>query len=167
MSPGKLATIGTPLSLGLFLLAVAAILALDLGVLNRRAHKIRPREAILWTLACVILSLGFNAWIWFTHGSQPALEFFAGYVVEYALSVDNLFVFLIIFGYFAVPEELQHRVLFWGIFGALTLRAVFVVLGAALIAKFHWILYLFGAFLLITGVRLLYQSDEMVEPEGN
>jgi len=162
------ATIGTPLALAVFLAVLAAVLAFDLGVLNRKAHKIRPGEAALWTLVCIALSLAFNAWIYFTHGHQPALEFFAGYVVEYALSVDNLFVFLILFGYFAVPQELQHRVLFWGIFGAIVLRALFVVLGAALIAAFHWVLYLFGAFLLITGLRLLRPSaDELIDPEAN
>ncbi len=160
-------SVGSPLALAVFLGIVGALLALDLGVFNRKAHKVRPREALSWTLLCVALSLGFNAWIWYAHGRQPALEFLAGYVVEYALSVDNLFVFIVLFGYFAVPEELQHRVLFWGIFGAIVLRATFVVLGAALIASFHWILYLFGAFLLFTGVRLLFQSEEMVEPEGN
>jgi tellurite resistance protein TerC len=160
-------SIGSPLALALFLLGIAAVLALDLGVFNREEHKIRPREAASWTLLWVALSLGFNGWIYAAHGAQPALEFFAGYVVEYALSVDNLFVFLVIFGYFRVPEELQHRVLFWGIFGAVVLRALFVVLGAALIAAFHWILYLFGGFLLLTGVRLLFQKDEMIEPEGN
>ncbi|MEO8502947.1 MAG: TerC family protein [Acidobacteriota bacterium] len=166
--PSAASTIGSPVALGVFLLALAALLTLDLGVLNRSAHRIAPREAAIWTLVCVALSLAFDGWIYLAHGAQPALEFFTGYVVEYALSVDNLFVFLILFGYFAVPETLQHRVLFWGILGAIVLRATFVLLGAALIAAFHWVLYIFGAFLLFTGARLLWQKDdELFDPVNN
>jgi len=160
-------TIGTPLFWGLFLAGVGVILFLDLGVVNRHAHAIRPREAALWTGFCVSLALLFAGWLGWRFGSRPALEFTTGYLIEYALSVDNLFVFLVLFRYFAVPARLQHRVLFWGILGALVLRAAFILSGAALIARFHWLIYVFGAFLLVTGVRLLATDDEEVHPERN
>lgn len=160
-------TIGTPLFWGLFLAGVGVILFLDLGVVNRHAHAIRPREAALWTGFCVSLALLFALWLGWRFGSRPALEFTTGYLIEYALSVDNLFVFLVLFRYFAVPARLQHRVLFWGILGALVLRAAFILTGAALIARFHWLIYLFGAFLLVTGARLVATDDEEVHPERN
>lgn len=160
-------SIGSPLFWSLFLVGVAAILALDLGVLNRKAHAVRPREAALWTLFCVTLAMAFGGWIAWRFGRVPALEFFTGYLIEYALSVDNLFVFLVIFGYFAVPAELQHRVLFWGILGALVLRATFILAGAALIARFQWAILVFGAFLVVTGIKLLLQKDAEIHPEKN
>lgn len=160
-------TIGTPLFWGLFLAGVGVILFLDLGVVNRHAHAIRPREAALWTGFCVSLAFLFAGWLGWRFGSRPALEFVTGYLIEYALSVDNLFVFLVLFRFFAVPARLQHRALFWGILGALVLRATFILTGAALIARFHSLIYLFGAFLLVTGVRLLVTSDEEVHPERN
>ncbi len=146
---------------------VGAILALDLGVFNRKAHVVKPREAALWTLICVSLAGVFAAWLFWKFGARIGLEFVTGYLIEYALSVDNLFVFLVIFSYFGVPGEYQHRVLFWGIVGALLLRAVFILVGAALLTKFHWMIYLFGAFLLITGVRLLFGVESEVDPEKN
>ena len=160
-------TIGTPLFWSVFLLGVAALLVLDLGVVNRKAHVVRPRDAALWTLLCVSLAGLFAAWLFWRFGSRYGLEFVTGYVIEYALSVDNLFVFLVVFSYFAVPAQYQHRVLFWGIIGALVLRAVFILAGAALLDRFHWMIYVFGAFLAVTGVRLLVKSEEQIEPEHN
>jgi tellurite resistance protein TerC len=160
-------TIGTPLFWSLFLLAVATILALDLGVFNRQAHVVRAREAALWTLACISFAALFAGWLFFRFGARIGLEFVTGYLIEYALSVDNLFVFLVVFGYFGVPGQLQRRVLFWGIVGALVLRAAFILAGAALLALFHWAIYLFGAFLLVTGVRLLFAIESEVDPEKN
>jgi len=160
-------TIGTPLFWSLFLAGVAVILVLDLGVLNRKAHVVRPREAALWVGFCVGLAGLFAAWLFWAYGSRVGLEFVTGYLIEYALSVDNLFVFLVVFSYFAVPREYQHRVLFWGIVGALLLRAAFILAGAALLARFHWMIYVFGAFLVVTGVKLLFATDEQIAPERN
>jgi len=160
-------TVGTPLFWSLFLVGVAVVLALDLGVVNRKAHVVRPREAALWTLFCVSLAALFAGWLFWRFGTRVGLEFTTGYLIEYALSVDNLFVFLVVFSYFGVPAEHQHRVLFWGILGALVLRAVFIVLGAALLARFQWLIYIFGAFLLVTGIKLLVARDVEVEPEKN
>jgi len=160
-------TIGTPLFWTLFLLGVTAILVLDLGVLNRKAHVVRPREAALWVAFCVALAGLFAAWLFYRFGSRVGLEFVTGYLIEYALSIDNLFVFLVVFSYFAVPPQFQHRVLFWGIVGALVLRAAFILTGAALLARFHWMIYVFGAFLVVTGVKLFFSTDEQIEPEHN
>ena len=162
-----LESVGTPALWIGFNLFVLALLALDLGVFHRKAHAVSVREALVWTLVWVGLALGFNAGIYYWFGSERALEFLTGYVIEKALSVDNLFVFLIIFSYFAVPAVLQHRVLFWGILGALVMRAFFIVLGAALLQAFHWIIYLFGGFLVITGIKLLLQRDSEAHPERN
>ncbi|MCU0625380.1 MAG: TerC/Alx family metal homeostasis membrane protein [Gemmatimonadaceae bacterium] len=146
---------------------VLTMLALDLGVFHRAAHRVSPREAAVWSAIWVSLALAFAGGLWAVEGKQHALEFLAGYVVEEALSVDNLFVFLLLFSYFKVPEALQHRVLFWGIIGALLMRGVMIALGAILLARFHWIIYLFGAFLVITGIRMLLQQDGELEPERN
>jgi tellurite resistance protein TerC len=160
-------SVGNPLLWTLFLVGVGALLVLDLGVLNRKAHVVRPREAALWTLLCVGLATAFAAWLFWRFGSRAGLEFVTGYLIEYALSVDNLFVFLVVFSYFGVPAELQHRVLFWGILGALVMRAAFILTGAALLDRFHWMIYVFGAFLLVTGVRLLFAGDQQMELEKN
>ena len=160
-------SIGSPLFWTLFLAGVGAILVLDLGVLNRKAHTVRPREAALWTLFCICLAALFALWIGWRFGSRPALEFTTGYLIEYALSVANLCVFLVVFSYFKVPPEFQHRVLFWGILGALLLRAVFILTGAALLARFHGLIYVFGAFLVVTGVKLLVAGEGEVDPEKN
>ena len=160
-------SVGTPLFWTVFLLGVGVVLALDLGVVNRKAHVVRPREAALWTLFCVSLATLFAAWLFWRFGTRVGLEFTTGYLIEYALSVDNLFVFLVVFSYFGVPAQHQHRVLFWGILGALVLRAVFIVLGAALLARFQWLIYLFGVFLLVTGIKLLLAREVEVEPEKN
>jgi tellurite resistance protein TerC len=146
---------------------ILSLLALDLGVFHKRGHAVRMREALTWSAVWVSLALLFGAGIWWRLGSQPALEFFAGYLVEEALSVDNLFVFILIFGYFRVPPESQHRVLFWGILGALVMRGAMIATGALLLERFHWIIYVFGAFLVITGVRMALASGEEVEPEAN
>lgn len=161
------AGIGTPELWVGFIVFILAMLALDLGVFHRRAHEVSVREALAWSLVWITLALVFNAGIYHWFGRERALEFFTGYLIEKALSVDNLFVFLVLFTYFAVPGALRHRVLFWGILGALVMRAVFIVAGTALIAAFHWILYVFGAFLVFTGLKLLAARDEGIEPERN
>jgi tellurite resistance protein TerC len=161
------ASIGSPYFVVGFLALIGVLLALDLGVVNRRAHTIRTREALLWSVFFISLSLAFNIWIYLRFGRQPALEFLTGYLIEYALSVDNIFVFLVIFNYFAVPSQYQHRVLFWGILGALVLRAVFIGVGAVLIASFHWVILLFGLFLVVTGIKIFLQEETEVHPERN
>ena len=154
-------------ALGIFTLFVLAMLALDLGVFHRRAHTVSIREASIWTVIWITLSLAFNAGLYFMRGYQPALEFLTGYVLEKSLSMDNVFVFAVIFTYMGVPSIAQHKVLFWGVLGALVMRAAFIAAGAALIARFHWILYVFGVFLVITGLRLFRQGQEEVHPEKN
>jgi tellurite resistance protein TerC len=146
---------------------VLAVLAVDLGVFHRREHEIKAREAAIWTGVWIALSLSFNLWIWLQHGPGPGLEFLTAYVIEKSLSVDNIFVFLVTFRYFAVPAKFQHRVLFWGILGALVMRGLFVAAGAALVSRFDWVLWVFGAFLLFTGGRILWQGDAEVHPERN
>src|SRR5207302_133460 len=151
----------------LFNLFVVAMLALDLGVFHRRAHQVRFREALAWSVMWIALAAVFAAIIYFWHGRVPALEFVTGYTIELSLSVDNLFVFLLIFRYFRVPGEDQHKVLFWGIIGALIMRAVFILLGVSLIRRFHWIIYVFGALLVYSGIRLFSEAGSEVHPEKN
>jgi tellurite resistance protein TerC len=160
-------SVGTPALWAGFIGFVLVMLALDLGVFNRRAHEIHIREALIWSVIWVSISLLFNAWIWHHFGAVHGLEFLTGYLLEKALSVDNLFVFIVLFSFFAVPAKLQHRVLFWGILGALVMRALFIVAGAALIHRFHWIIYVFRAFLLFTGVKLLLHRGGEIHPERN
>ena len=143
------------------------MLALDLGVFHRKAHVIGTREAAIWSAVWISVALLFNLGIYLHSGSDRALEFFQAWLIEKALSVDNLFVFLVAFSFFAVPAHLQHRVLFWGILGALITRGIFIALGAALLANFHWVIYIFGAFLIITAVKLLRGGDEEPHPEKN
>jgi tellurite resistance protein TerC len=150
-----------------FNLFVLAMLALDLGVFHRKAHVVAFKESIAWTVVWVALALVFNAGIWHFAGAQKALEFFTGYVIEKSLSVDNVFVFAMLFSYFAVPPLYQHKVLFWGILGALAMRAVMIALGAALIAEFSWIIYVFGAFLVLTGIKMAVKREEAIHPERN
>jgi len=150
-----------------FTVIVLAMLALDLGVFHRKAHVVAPREALIWSVVWVCLAALFAVTLWQLDGHQTAIEFTTGYVVELALSVDNLFVFLLLFSFFKVPDTLQHRVLFWGIIGALVMRAMMITAGAALLDRFHWIIYVFGAFLVFTGVRMLLQQDSEMEPEKN
>jgi tellurite resistance protein TerC len=162
-----LESVGTPaLWLG-FALFVVVMLVIDLGVFHRKAHEVRVREALIWTGVWVALALLFNVGVYLWFGSERALEFLTGYLIEKALSVDNLFVFLIVFSYFSVPAQLQHRVLLWGILGAMVMRAIFILAGAALLQRFHWVIYLFGGFLIFTGIKLLVQRDAEVHPEKN
>ena len=151
----------------IFNIFVLGILALDLLVLHRKAHAVSLREALAWSCAWVSLALLFGLGIYYFRGGEKALEFLTGYVIEWSLSVDNLFVFLVIFSYFAVPAIHQHRVLFWGILGALVLRAGFIATGTALLANFHWMIYVFGGFLVFTGIKLLCTGQEQIEPEKN
>ena len=154
-------------ALALFTLLVLALLALDLGLLQRRPRVLSFREACGWYAFWVALSIAFNIGVYFWRGSQPALEFLTGYILEVSLSMDNVFVFAVIFGYMAVHAHYQHRVLFWGIMGALVMRGAFIAAGVALVSRFEWILYLFGAFLLITGAKLLRGNQVEVHPEHN
>ena len=150
-----------------FNLFVLAMLAIDLGVFHRKSHTVGFKEALGWTAAWIALALSFNLGVWHFAGGAKALEFFTGYVIEYSLSADNVFVFALLFSYFAVPAHFQHKVLFWGILGALVMRLGMILLGAALITKFAWIIYVFGAFLVVTGVKMLLKSDEEIHPERN
>jgi tellurite resistance protein TerC len=163
----EISSIGSPWLLAGFSALFFGILALDLGVVNRKARVVGTRHALLWSVFCILLALAFNAFLYFRFGARPALEFLTGYLIEYALSVDNIFVFILIFNYFAVPAEHQHRVLFWGILGAVVLRGVFIVAGTALIAAFHWMIYVFGAFLIFTGIKMLVQKEMTIQPERN
>ena len=146
---------------------ILAMLALDLGVFHRKSHVVSLKESLAWTAVWVVLALAFNAGVWHYAGSQKALEFFTGYLIEKSLSVDNVFVFALLFSYFAVPPLYQHKVLFWGILGALIMRAVMIAVGAALIAKFAWIIYVFGGFLILTGIKMIVKREEEIHPERN
>ncbi len=146
---------------------VLIMLALDLGVFHRKAHVVTFKESIAWTVVWVTLALIFNLGVAHYMGNQKGLEFFTGYVIEKSLSVDNVFVFALLFSYFAVPPLYQHKVLFWGILGALVMRAIMIFLGAALITKFAWIIYVFGAFLILTGIKMIVKRDEEIHPERN
>jgi tellurite resistance protein TerC len=143
------------------------MLALDLGVFHRRAHVVKFREALGWTVMWIGLAAAFAVLVYFWHGRTTALEFITGYVIELSLSVDNLFVFLVIFRYFKVSGPNQHKVLFWGILGALIMRGLFIFLGIGLIRQFHWIVYVFGALLLYSGFKLLRESGADVHPDKN
>jgi tellurite resistance protein TerC len=150
-----------------FNIFVIAMLALDLGVIHRRARTQGFRQALLWSAIWVGLAGAFAALLYFTQGRTPALEFSTGYVIELSLSADNLFIFLLIFRYFRLPDEQQYRVLFWGIIGAILMRAVFIFAGVGLIRRFHWIVYGFGLLLLYSGIRLMFQRGAEVNPEKN
>jgi tellurite resistance protein TerC len=158
---------GTPLLWIGFNIFVIFMLALDLGVFHRRAHAISLREAATWSVVWVAVSLLFNYGLLHWYGRTPAVEFLAGYLIEKSLSVDNIFVFVLLFRYFAVEPRFQHRVLFWGIVGALLMRGIMIGAGVALIHRFEWVLYLFGAFLLYAGAKMMFQKDEQVHPEHN
>jgi tellurite resistance protein TerC len=160
-------TVGTPALWAGFVAFVLLLLALDLGVFHRRSHAVTLKEAGAWSVVWVGLALGFNALVVHWFGAERGLEFLTGYLIEKALAVDNLFVFYAIFAYFAVPAAYQHRVLFWGVLGALVMRAVFILLGSALLAKFHWVLYVFGAILVVTAIKLLKMPEEGIHPERN
>ena len=146
---------------------IFAMLALDLGVFNRKVHVIKMKEAMLWTSFWITLACLFGAGVYYFYGHSKALEFFTAYIIEYSLSIDNLFVFLLIFRFFNVPSAYEHKALFWGILLALITRGVFIFAGVALINKFHWIMYLFGAFLIYTGIKLALNKETEVHPEKN
>ena len=150
-----------------FHIFVFLMLALDLGVFHKKAHEIRFKEAIAWTGVWIAFALLFNAGIYWWYGHDRALEFLTGYLVEKSLSVDNIFIFLVIFSYFRVPPKYQHKVLFWGILGALVMRATFIYAGVQLMQRFHWIIYVFGGFLIFTGLKMLKHKQEELDPEKN
>ena len=150
-----------------FNIFILAMLAIDLGVFHRKAHAVTIKEAAIWSTVWVTLSLIFNYGVYHFMGPQRGLEFLTGYLIEKALSVDNIFVFVLLFSYFQVPAKYQHRILFWGILGALLMRGGMIAMGAMLIARFHWIIYVFGAFLVITGIRMATHDEMDIEPEAN
>jgi len=151
----------------LFNAFVLLMLALDLGVFHRKAHAVKVREALIWSAVWIVLALAYNVFVYHWRGPQAALEFFTGYLIEKSLSVDNIFVFVLVFSFFQVPAEYQHRVLFWGILGALVMRGLFIAAGAALLASFAWIVYVFGAFLIFTGLRMAVQKEHHVNVKRN
>jgi tellurite resistance protein TerC len=150
-----------------FHILILTLLALDLGVFNKRAHKIAVKEALLYSTIWILLAFLFNSFVYSEMGRTKALEFLTGYVIEYSLSVDNIFIFIIIFSYFSVRPQYQHKILFWGILGALIMRGIFIFAGVTLINRFHWLVIIFGVFLVITGIRLLIQKGTSVDPEKN
>lgn len=151
-----------------FFLFIAAMLALDLGVFRRGSHTVGMKEALVWCGVWFALAMAFNALIWWWRGAELGQQFLASYLIELCLSVDNVFVFILTFAYFHVPPRWQHRVLFWGIVGAVVMRTVFILVGVSVIARFHWILYIFGAFLIYTGIKMAFSKEEAeVHPDDN
>ncbi len=150
-----------------FIAFVILLLAMDLGVFHRKSHEVKIKEALIWSAVWISMALIFNYGVYVFMGKEKALEFLTGYLIEKSLSVDNLFVFIMLFTFFDVKPKYQHKVLFWGILGALILRAFFIFAGVALISKFHWIIYVFGAFLIFTGIKMLIQKDEKIAPDKN
>jgi tellurite resistance protein TerC len=148
-----------------FIAVILVLLALDLGVFHRKDRVVPAREALSWVVVWMTLALAFDAWVWWRFGASRAVEFVTGYLIEQSLSVDNLFVFVIVFATFRIPAHLQHRVLFWGILTALVLRGAMIIAGSALLHRFHWLLYVFGVFLLVTGVRLYFHKEAEHDPE--
>ncbi|MEI8063481.1 MAG: TerC family protein [Verrucomicrobiota bacterium] len=146
---------------------VAGMLVLDLGVFHRKTHTVNVKEALIWSAVWITLALLYNLGVYFWLGQAKALEFLTSYVIEKSLSVDNLFVFILLFSYFRVPAEYQHKVLFWGIIGALLMRAVFIALGVTLINKFAWVIYVFGAVLIYSGIKMALEKDKKVQPDHN
>ena len=157
---------GTSVWLG-FTILVAGLLFLDLGVLNRRSHVLTFKEAMSWSLGLIAFALLFGLFVFWREGTQSALEYYTGYLIELSLSVDNLFVFILIFQYFSVPADAQPKVLKWGILGAIVMRFVMIALGALLLERFHWIVYVFGGILIVTGIRMFSQQEAHIEPEKN
>lgn len=151
----------------LFHLLIFVLLALDLFIFHRKDHEIKVKEAVLWSIFWFLIALTFNLLIYFAKGPAASLEFFTAYVVEKSLSVDNLFVFLMIFSYFNVPKIYQYKVLFWGVIGALVFRIIFILTGVTLIHHFHFILYILGVFLIIIGIKMAFQKDKQIHPENN
>lgn len=152
---------------GAFSVFVLGMLALDLGVFHRKSHAVSVKEALTWTAVWIVLSMLFNLFVYYYFDKEKALEFFTAYLVEKSLSIDNIFVIIMIFSYFSVPASYQHKVLFWGILGALVMRVIFIFAGIELIHKFHWLIYLFGGFLVVTGVRMVYGEEKPMDPEKN
>jgi len=146
---------------------VIAMLALDLGVFHRKAHVVGMKEALGWSAVWIAMALVFNVWVWYELGAQKGTEFLTGYLIEKSLSVDNVFVFAVLFTFFGIPAQYQHRVLFWGIFGALVMRAAMIFAGAALIQNFTWVIYLFAALLVFTGIKMVTGKHEAIDPEKN
>lgn len=152
---------------GGFNVLVLGMLALDLGVFHHKDHKISVKEGLVWSVIWIIVALIFNVFVYFWHGYTAAVQFFTGYLIERALSIDNIFVFILIFTYFGVDEKYQYKVLFWGILGALVMRGLFIGVGALLISMFHWVIYIFGAFLLYTGIKMGMTEDKEIHPDKN
>lgn len=146
---------------------VLGMLALDLGVFHKKSKEVSVREALIWTGVWITLSMCFNLFVFQYLGKQPAIEFFTGYIIEKSLSVDNIFVIIMIFAYFQVPTAYQHKVLFWGILGALVMRVIFIFAGIELIHRFHWLIYIFGGFLIVTGIRMVVSKESKIEPDKN
>ena len=150
-----------------FIAFIILLLVIDLGVFHRKSHEVKIKEALIWTGVWILLALIFNYGVYVFMGKEKAVEFLAGYLIEKSLSIDNLFVFIMLFTFFDVKPQYQHKVLFWGIIGALIMRAIFIFSGVILISKFHWIIYIFGAFLIFTGIKMLVQKDEKISPDKN
>lgn len=150
-----------------FFAIIGFMLTLDLGVFHKKSHKVSIKESLAWTGVWISLAMLFNVWVYYKMGQQKGIEFFTGYIIEKALSVDNIFVISLIFTYFRVPAQYQHRVLFWGVLGALFFRIIFIYAGVALIAKFNWMIYVFGVFLVYTGIKMLKDEEKHVEVEAN
>ncbi len=150
-----------------FVVFIIGMLVLDMRVLQRKDHDIQIREALLWTLFWIVLSLLFNGGVYFYMGFDYALEFLTGYLIEKALSIDNIFVFIIIFSYFGIPTRYQHKILFWGILGAIIMRAAFILAGVAAIQRFHWVIYVLGAFLVYIGIKMAFEKEKEIHPERN
>jgi tellurite resistance protein TerC len=160
-------TIGTPSLWAGFVAFVLVMLAVDLGVFHRKAHEVGLREALIWSGVWITLAMVFNLGVWHWFGQERGLEFLTGYLIEKALAVDNIFVFIVIFGAFGIPAVQQHRVLVWGVLGALVMRAFFIFAGAALLHRFHWMMYVFGALLIVTGIKLFVRPQGHDDPENN
>ena len=150
-----------------FILFVLLMLAIDLGIFHRKNHAVTFKESLAWTMVWSGLAMIFCVVVYFWKGPEKSIEFLTGYIIELSLSVDNLFVFILIFSYFHVPIQYQHKVLFWGILGALVMRVIFIFAGVALITKFHWIVYVFGAIIIFSGLRMLFQKNKKIEPDNN
>lgn len=151
----------------IFLVVIVVMLVVDLGIFHRKTHVVYLREALIWSVIWIGLGLAFAVLVWVNMGPVKALEYLTGFVIEKSLSVDNLFVFLIIFSYFQVPRYLEHTVLFWGVLGVLVMRGIFIALGITLIHQFHWVLYIFGGFLIFTGIKLAFEKGKEIHPEHN
>ncbi len=159
--------LGTPTWMwGIFITLVLGLLALDLGVLHKNSKEIGIKESLLMSGFYIAIGLAFGGWIWFQSGQQPAMEYVTGFVVEKSLAMDNIFIIAMIFSYFSIPRQYQHRVLLWGILGVIVLRGIMIAAGAAIVENFHWVLYLFAAFLVFTGIKMLFSADHEEQDIG-